>query len=351
MDINSISKVYFDPSCMINYSSYYILGFWTLFGKDNCAFCNKPFELIKPISYNDYRNGINIIIETKNGDKKLAFIDFNDKNTVNEDIKMKSDLYAKINIPKDIDDTTLFPIGPSFAIKLWNPLYVGIKSIINYNRASKRFSSDIKYKYFLRDYLYINYRRKNFSYYLNSESDESYCFSLNTLWYDDGTDKTTNTYRRWFVEEANKLYTDFDGGFFYIDGAEKEYPKYSQYKEMYKGLILHKRISMNEYLKKIKRSAIVFNTPSVCGCHGWKLCEFLAMGKAIISTPLTNIMPGNFKAGNNYLEVNSKEEIHDAIVFFQKHPDKRLEMEKNNKEYFNDFLSPEAVVKRIIKQL
>jgi glycosyltransferase involved in cell wall biosynthesis len=171
------------------------------------------------------------------------------------------------------------------------------------------------------------------------------------LWYDEGTDRTTNTYRSWFIEEASKLYPIFEGGFFYIDGAEKEYPKYSQYKEMYKGLIIHKRISMNEYLDKIKKSAVVFNTPSVCGCHGWKLCEFLAMGKAIISTPLSNKMPGDFLPNINYLEVNSKEEIHNAILYFQNNPEKRKKMEIANKKYFEEFLSPVSVVKRIINQL
>jgi hypothetical protein len=37
------------------------------------------------------------------------------------------------------------------------------------------------------------------------------------------------------------------------------------------------------YIEKTRRSAVVFNTPSYKWCHSWKLGEFLAMGKAIVS--------------------------------------------------------------------
>ena len=40
---------------------------------------------------------------------------------------------------------------------------------------------------------------------------------------------------------------------------------------------------MNEWISKTKQSAIVFNTPAFWSCHGWKLGEYLAMGKCIIS--------------------------------------------------------------------
>jgi glycosyltransferase involved in cell wall biosynthesis len=134
-------------------------------------------------------------------------------------------------------------------------------------------------------------------------------------------------------------------------GVEDEFPEYTKYREQYKDFLITKRISMAEYMKKIKKSAIVFNTPSVGGCHGWKLGEYLAMGKAIISTKLSNKMPGDFAVGVNYIEANTKEEIREAILLLKNSPQKRKEMERANKDYYNKYLAPEVVVKRIIEAL
>ena len=64
---------------------------------------------------------------------------------------------------------------------------------------------------------------------------------------------------------------------------------------------------MQEYLRGTRRSAVVFNTPSVCQCHGWKLAEYLAMGKATVSPLLSNIMSGEFMDGIHYLCCDSVE--------------------------------------------
>ena len=55
--------------------------------------------------------------------------------------------------------------------------------------------------------------------------------------------------------------------------------------------IINSRVSLREYIKKIKDSLVVFNTPAVLHCHGWKLAEYLALGKVIISTPISRELP------------------------------------------------------------
>jgi hypothetical protein len=44
-------------------------------------------------------------------------------------------------------------------------------------------------------------------------------------------------------------------------------------------IVVKKRYDFETYIDKIKQSDLVFNTPAVVNCHGWKLAEFLAMGK------------------------------------------------------------------------
>ena len=75
------------------------------------------------------------------------------------------------------------------------------------------------------------------------------------------------------------------------------------------------------------------------------------MGKAIISTPITNKMPGNFLSGKNYIEVKTREDIHNALIYLKQHGEIRKQMEKDNKEYFDNYLSPSSVIKRIINKI
>ena len=117
----------------------------------------------------------------------------------------------------------------------------------------------------------------------------------------------------------------------------------------YKDFLYKKRISMQEYINETKRSFVVFNTPSVAGCHGWKLPEYLCMGKAIISTPLSREMPGEgLVHGENIHIVNSTEEIREAISQIRDDKTYRQRLMEGAKKYYEDYLAPEVVIQRII---
>jgi glycosyltransferase involved in cell wall biosynthesis len=353
MDISEVSEVYIDARCMVNYASYYIYGLWKLLGKSKCHFNYRQFNSLEINNYEDMRKGCAIIVIANSQIRKKIYIDTNDQATINKKHLYWSDIYAKINVPELSEDDDVFSIGPSFGIRLWDWPCSVYNSINNYLKSEPYLPKSISLRMFMSHYLYLNIRRERISEYYGANSDDDYCFSLATLWYDKNTDVTTNIYRGWFIEEASKIYDNFEGGFFYIPGkgVEDEFPEYTKYREQYKDFLITKRISMAEYMKKIKKSAIVFNTPSVGGCHGWKLGEYLAMGKAIISTKLSNKMPGDFAVGVNYIEANTKEEIREAILLLKNSPQKRKEMERANKDYYNKYLAPEVVVKRIIEAL
>ena len=74
----------------------------------------------------------------------------------------------------------------------------------------------------------------------------------------------------------------FEGGFA---------PGKDDISDRFNKLTINLKYSGYEYLSNTKRSLVVFNTPAVQSCFGWKLGEYLALGKAIISTPLTNTLP------------------------------------------------------------
>jgi hypothetical protein len=159
---------------------------------------------------------------------------------------------------------------------------------------------------------------------------------------------TTNKLRGLFIQICKKVYMRFEGGFFYVKNVEKNYPQYSNYLIEYKDFIYKKRLSPNKYIKNTKKSNIVFNTPSVGGCHGWKLCEYFAMGKAIISMPLNNMMPTHAIPILLVEDINNLEHM---ILTLKNDNELRRKLEEKSYEYFNTSLAPKVVIERIMEKL
>lgn len=349
-----VKRIIIDPRSRINYASYYIKGFATVYGWGKIVF---DLVTVPEIGdQQDYYRGCTVLIEGSEGEIYRVFIDSHDSNTVHERFYEWADVYAKINVrPDDVGREKLLVIGPGFGIRLWNPvktMLIGVRNLLKC-----KFSAHFPFsaKTYLLDYAYTFVRRNDISVYATTEMEESkdYVFALSTLWYDAQTYSTTNRYRGTFAKVCKKLYPVFEGGFFYIPSADvaRQFPQYREYLEEYKDMLITRRIGMKEYLKKTKLSSIVFNTPSVLGCHGWKLGEFLAMGKAIISTPLNNMMPGEFAAGKHYIEVNSVEDIASAVSLLKNNEALRQDLKKNAREYYAQYVDPKAAVYRIIERL
>jgi hypothetical protein len=78
--------------------------------------------------------------------------------------------------------------------------------------------------------------------------------------------------------------------------------------------------------------------------NGWKLGEYVAFSKAIITEPLHFRVPGGFSQEINYLKFISPDELIDhAIRLFE---DKKLrsEMMMSNYRYYQSFLRPDALI-------
>jgi glycosyltransferase involved in cell wall biosynthesis len=101
-------------------------------------------------------------------------------------------------------------------------------------------------------------------------------------------------------------------------------------------------------MKNIRRSAFVFNTPAVWNCHGWKLGEYFALGKAIISTPLSNDMPVPLIHGENIHFVKTSDDIQKAIEMISESKEYRLKLEEGAYKYWQKYLTPKSVIQRIV---
>lgn len=342
-----------DPRCMFNYFSFYLYGIQQLGIKYKFR-CLDNFQLTE---YQDYRKGVALKVIFRNGTYKQIYIDTNDPSIINENYYSWADVYAKINLsPHDLSREKVMAIGPSFSISCYNLPKTLCLTIKNYLRMQFIKGYRPPLKRYLLDYLYTSLRRKPYAAYeTHYTEDTDYVFTLSTLWYDTNSINNTNAFRISFVRACKKYFARFEGGFRYVDGDEvlKQCPEYARYLTELQDVIIHDRIPMKAYLERTKRSAIVFDTPSVSFCHGWKLAEYLCMGKAIISTKHFNVLPNDGKINGKEVSliVNSTEEIDMAVKQLRDNSILKTNLKNAARAYYETYLSPMAVIKRILERL
>ena len=213
------------------------------------------------------------------------------------------------------------------------------------------FSLIVPLKIFLKDYLFQYFRRLNIEAYYqksqianidqNIDNSKQFVFFISTLWEHKFCSEKTNLLRKRFIESCkSNQQIDFEGGLF----ANPLHPQYAEFKE----IIFSTRYSIESYIEKTKLSSFVFNTPAVHNCHGWKLGEFLAMGKAIISTPLSNELPEKLIHGKNIHIVTNDIELSEAIRLLTTNGAYRKHLENGAKIYYSNYVEPQSVIKLIL---
>ncbi|WP_294319034.1 hypothetical protein [uncultured Chryseobacterium sp.] len=115
-------------------------------------------------------------------------------------------------------------------------------------------------------------------------------------------------------------------------------------------IFLGGKIKLEQYIKKEKELYIVFNGPSVEKCHGWKLAEYLSLGKAIISTRLHNDLPFPLIHGHHIHYVNDNyDSIKEGIKLVLENPKYVDKLQKGAIEYWDLYVNPTNIVKRIVE--
>jgi len=334
-------KCYIDPRCKINYASYYIKGFYDILGKSKVIFFKEKFRNFPSSADSQYR-GMNILLVYEDGSQKKIYIDYHDSDKIIEDVYNYVDVYAKVNLNKnDSNKKNIIAIGPSFGIDIWN--WFELFYFLMFNFISIFINLKISKKQYVLDYLYTKIRRKSFDYYIECDlkRDDKYLFNISTLWFPSYV-KKTNDFRYKFYKLSKEMF-QFKGGYYLIPSKDKDYIEYSKH---FKEYLFSKRITMKDYIDNTKKSCFVFNTPAVQDCHGWKLGEYFALGKAIISTPLSNELPGPYQSLITFIE--SEEELRKKMLYLKNNFEAISLIEEKTVKYFNDYLSPQAVVQIII---
>lgn len=342
-------KVYIDPSSNIIYSSYYIKGLYEVFGKKNVSFSKEYFETLNKRKDDYSRNSYMAFVIVNKGEKNKVIIDFGDDYPIRENAYKWCDVYAKINYdPKrtlPYFKEKIHSIPPSFGIKIWNvskAIYYCVSNLIKL-----KFNPQISLKNFFRSYL-SQIKQLRLESFLPDHKEksvrENYVFFIASLWPHANCLTGTNRYRKMYIDSCLKNGVHFEGGFWVTDTG---HPQFKEFKQ----LTFTRRYPLQEFVEKTQKSLFVFNTPAVHNCHGWKLGQFLAMNKAIISTPFQNVLPVDLEHGKNIHFVKNEHDISAAIEKLVHDEEYRKKLEEGTKKYYEKYASPVAVITGICRKL
>jgi glycosyltransferase involved in cell wall biosynthesis len=337
-------KVFIDPRSRILYSSFYIKGLHDLFGKKNVFFSSRCFsDLNRKNETHSFDHYLALVFHYPNRTLFKLIIDFRDKPSVKENAYNWCDKYAKINYNPELTDPKfidkMISIPPGFGIKIWNFWITAYYCICNLIRVN--FSPLVSIKHFVGDY-YAQWKRQKIGDYLKEDeknvtsTEKPYVFMVATLW--NNLSERVNSHRKQFIEACKNSKCNFEGGFYSSNNSKKNI----------QDNVFNKKISTKEYVIKTKSSAFVFNTAAVHNCHGWKLGEFLAMGKAIISTPITNALPEKLTHGKNIHIISDLNDLSNAVNLLINDFQYRKILENGAKEYYISYADPKRVIENIL---
>lgn len=102
------------------------------------------------------------------------------------------------------------------------------------------------------------------------------------------------------------------------------------------------------YIHAMKQADICIATTGLHKSIGWKMGEYVAASKAIISEPLYYEVPGDFVTGKNYLEFSSVEECLEQVKLLINEPKRIYEMQKENEMYYKKYGNPLKMIENTL---
>ncbi len=106
--------------------------------------------------------------------------------------------------------------------------------------------------------------------------------------------------------------------------------------------------SQQNYLQTLQSFPICVASTGLHGSTGWKLGEYVAFSKAILSERLVYDTPGAFEPGRNYIEFTSPEECLNGAVRLIEDVALRQQLMQSNAAYYRAYLRPDALVRNAL---
>ncbi|MCU0760251.1 MAG: hypothetical protein MUF07_13780 [Steroidobacteraceae bacterium] len=109
-----------------------------------------------------------------------------------------------------------------------------------------------------------------------------------------------------------------------------------------------KAAGQRAFVRHARERPVCVTSTGLHGSNGWRLAEFVALSRAIVSEPLRYTVPGPFAAGTHYLPFTSPEECVAQVARLFDDPAARDAMAQRNWEYFGTWQRPERLALRVI---
>ena len=133
----------------------------------------------------------------------------------------------------------------------------------------------------------------------------------------------------------------FYGGFAHTKYAVKNYSK----------LLLDSPLTSGKrnYLSLLRQYPICIATTGLHGSIGWKMAEYVAFSKSIVSEKLKCLVPGNFEANKHYIEFDTPESCVQQTMRLVGDLQLRQQMMKDNWNYYKTYMEADKLVGRTLQ--
>lgn len=133
----------------------------------------------------------------------------------------------------------------------------------------------------------------------------------------------------------NEFGDDFIGGLSPTLYTQKNYGKYIINKNMTKRC---------NYMEMMKSSDICIATTGLHNSTGWKLAEYVAASKAIVSEKINYALPGDFNNNQHYFEFETPDECVIKTLKLANNDELLYQMMCNNYLYYHNYVRPDRLV-------
>lgn len=127
----------------------------------------------------------------------------------------------------------------------------------------------------------------------------------------------------------------FTGGLFMDDFSKKHYQSLA---------IPFSFTNKSSFVQAVKDHTICIATTGLHDSIGWKMGEYVAASRAIVSEPLKYQLPGNFEKDRNYYEFENADHLLKRIQFLLDNRAEKLKMMEDNFRYYNNYVKPDVML-------
>ena len=104
------------------------------------------------------------------------------------------------------------------------------------------------------------------------------------------------------------------------------------------------------FLRRLKENYVCVSTEGLHHSVGWKMAEYCAAGRAIVTDPLRFALPGGFSRGRNFILYATPEECAAQLASLLNNVPGIHRMEAANFAYYDGYVRPDAMVLRTLRE-